>query len=93
MSTKILSRRHGQIDGVAVEYTITAAFERGKMVTAEGVIDTPDDYYACNWGTTKTLIDLQSDLRFSIHVAEERFTFFSLESVAKIFAIEENPAR
>ncbi|KAA6232079.1 hypothetical protein FP507_02420 [Chlorobium phaeovibrioides] len=93
MSTNTLSRRHGQIDDVAVEFTVTPEFEGGKMVAAEGVIQRPDDYHGSNWGTIKTLMDLQSGLRFSIHVAEERFTFFSLESVAKLFAIEENHAR
>jgi hypothetical protein len=88
MSTKTLSRRHGQIDGVPVEFRVTAEFEGGKMLAPEGVIERPDDYHGRNWGTTMTLFDLQSGLRFSIHVAEDRFTFFSLENVEALFAME-----
>ncbi|ANT64618.1 hypothetical protein [Prosthecochloris sp. CIB 2401] len=93
MAIKYIEHRKGEVGAESVEFTITAEVKNNAIVTAEGSIETPDDFHARYLGTTNTLLDVESGLSFWVHIAQGRFTFKNYDKIEALFGVIHNRAR
>ena len=85
MTERTTMNRKGSIDNKEVTFNVTSKFNDKNICGAEGHFITPGDVSQLYGGTTKTLIDKETGNTFDIHVADNRFTFFTYVNIDKLF--------
>ena len=76
--------KKGLLNGNSCEFSINAEFQKANIVSARGYFR-DHQIYKVHWGTSQTLVDEETGIKFSIFITKENFSFSQgYENVEKL---------